>query len=80
MNGEFVDVNCATLRGDADSSALFDHVKGAFTGAAHGRKGHLVQAHGGLLFLDVIGDLGADEQDMQGPRCAHRLRTCRAEA
>jgi transcriptional regulatory protein RtcR len=30
--GAFVEVNCATLRGDAAMSALFGHVKGAFTG------------------------------------------------
>ena len=31
--GEFIDINCATLRGDTASSMLFGHVKGAFTGA-----------------------------------------------
>lgn len=33
VTGEFVDVNYATLRGDAAMSTLFGHVKGAFTGA-----------------------------------------------
>ena len=33
IEGRFVEVNCATLRGDAAMSALFGHVKGAFTGA-----------------------------------------------
>ena len=32
VKGEFVDVNCATLRGDGAMSALFGHTKGAFTG------------------------------------------------
>jgi len=62
--GPFVDLNCATLRGDAAMSALFGHVKGAFTGALNDRPGLLRQANGGVLFLDEIGELGADEQAM----------------
>ncbi len=33
LEGNFVEVNCATLRGDAAMSALFGHKRGAFTGA-----------------------------------------------
>ncbi len=62
--GPFVDLNCATLRGDAAMSALFGHVKGAFTGALNDRPGLLRQANGGVLFLDEIGELGEDEQAM----------------
>jgi transcriptional regulatory protein RtcR len=62
--GEFVEVNCATLRGDGAMSALFGHVKGAFTGAMADRPGLLRKADGGILFLDEIGELGRDEQTM----------------
>lgn len=64
ISGPFVEVNCATLKGDSAMSALFGHKKGSFTGAAADRAGLLKTADGGVLFLDEIGELGLDEQAM----------------
>lgn len=64
VSGEFVELNCATLRHDSAMSALFGHTKGSFTGAVSERTGALKRADGGILFLDEIGELGLDEQAM----------------
>ncbi len=64
LTGRFVEVNCATLRGDQAMSALFGHKRGSFTGAQSDRPGLLKEADKGLIFLDEIGELGLDEQAM----------------
>lgn len=62
--GDFISVNCATLRGDTAMSTLFGHKRGAYAGAIKDRAGLLRMAHKGLVFLDEIEALGLDEQAM----------------
>ena len=62
LEGKFIAVNCATLKGENAMSALFGHKRGSFTGASSDRQGLLKEANNGLLFLDEIGELGLDEQ------------------
>ena len=64
VKGRYVEVNCATIRGDGAMSTLFGHTKGSFTGAVAAREGLLRAAHGGVLFFDEVGELGLDEQAM----------------
>jgi two-component system, NtrC family, response regulator AtoC len=55
--GPFVSVNCAAIPESLAESELFGHARGAFSGAATARAGHLEAASGGTLFLDEIGEL-----------------------
>ncbi len=56
-------VNLSALTPTLIESELFGHVKGAFTGAASPRKGHLeLCSPYGALFLDEIGDLSPEIQ------------------
>ncbi|HEX6535120.1 MAG TPA: sigma-54 dependent transcriptional regulator [Gemmatimonadaceae bacterium] len=58
----FVRVNCAAIPRDLVESEMFGHEKGAFTGATERRIGRFELADTGTLFLDEVGDLGADAQ------------------
>ncbi|MFT5759338.1 MAG: two-component system nitrogen regulation response regulator NtrX [Alteromonadaceae bacterium] len=52
-----VTVNCSAIPEQLIESALFGHVKGAFTGADKHKKGFFETANNGTLFLDEIADL-----------------------
>lgn len=60
--GPFVLVNCPTLSRELLSSTLFGHKRGAFTGATNDAPGKVLEAEGGVLFLDEVGDLTAEAQ------------------
>jgi two-component system response regulator AtoC len=58
----FVVVNCAAIPAPLLESTLFGHERGSFTGAASRAIGVFERAHGGVLFLDEIGDLALGAQ------------------
>ena len=58
----FVKVNCAAIPEELIESELFGHEKGAFTGATSRQIGKFVQADGGTIFLDEIGDMSPRTQ------------------
>ncbi len=58
----FVMVNLGGISTSLFESEMFGHSKGAFTGAVSERKGRFEIADKGTIFLDEIGDLGADCQ------------------
>ncbi len=60
--GPFVKVNCAAIPEELIESELFGAVKGAYTGAHASRDGKFMQADGGTIFLDEIGDMSAKAQ------------------
>jgi len=60
--GPFLRVNAAALSDSLLESELFGHERGAFTGADRQRKGTFEAAHGGVLFLDEIGDISPRAQ------------------
>lgn len=61
-HGPFVAVNCGGVVATLAESLLFGHTKGAFTGADEAADGAFRAAHGGILFLDELGEMPLDLQ------------------
>lgn len=53
----FIRINCAAITETLLESELFGHERGSFTGAEKKRKGRFLQAHGGSILLDEIGEM-----------------------
>ena len=58
----FIVVDCGAMPSSLIESALFGHVKGAYTDAHAARTGKFQQADGGTIFLDEIGELPVEVQ------------------
>lgn len=61
-NEVFIKINCGTFTPDLIRSALFGHIKGAYTGATTDRKGFFEEADGGTILLDEIDTMPVDAQ------------------
>ena len=62
VHNPFVVVDCGAMPSSLIESALFGHVKGAYTDAHSPRKGKFQQADSGTIFLDEIGELPIEVQ------------------
>ncbi len=58
----FVVVDCGAIPATLAESALFGHERGAFTGAVDRRASPFVEADGGTIFLDELGELPLEVQ------------------
>ena len=58
----FVAIDCGSIPKELAASEFFGHIKGAFTGALTDKTGAFVEANGGTIFLDEIGNLSYEVQ------------------
>jgi two-component system response regulator HupR/HoxA len=58
----FLGVNCAEFADTLLEAELFGHVRGAFTGADRARDGLFVEANGGTLLFDEVGEMSSAMQ------------------
>jgi len=58
----FVPVHSGSVPPDLLESALFGHIRGAFTGAVASRKGYFETANHGTIFFDEIGTISSETQ------------------
>ena len=58
----FVAIDCGAIPKELAASEFFGHVKGSFTGAIENKTGAFVEARGGTIFLDEIGNLSYEVQ------------------
>jgi DNA-binding NtrC family response regulator len=58
----FVVVDCGSIPPTLAEATLFGHERGAFTGAVDKRLSPFVEADGGTIFLDELGELPVDVQ------------------
>lgn len=61
-NKPFVVVDCGAIPASLAESALFGHERGSFTGAVDKRLSPFIEADGGTIFLDELGELPLDVQ------------------
>ena len=61
-NGPFIVVDCGAIAPTLAEATLFGHERGAFTGATSSRESPFVEANGGTIFLDELGELPLDVQ------------------
>jgi DNA-binding NtrC family response regulator len=62
VDASFIAINCGNIPSDLLESELFGHVRGAYTGATHSKKGLFEAADGGTLFLDEVSAISPETQ------------------
>ena len=62
VDASFIAINCGNIPSDLLESELFGHVRGAYTGATHAKKGLFEAADGGTLFLDEVSTISPEIQ------------------